>query len=129
MCKASLDKWFSLYIRLRDADDNGYITCYCCGKKVFWKAAQNMHYIPRQHLSLRFSEVNCNAGCVHCNYYMNGNIEQYIIHLKKDHGEDINERLVLAKHQKTKISETEYKTLVAFYKKEVEQLKKQKGLS
>lgn len=126
--KAALDKIFSQFIRLRDSDDNGYITCYCCGKRVFWKEAHNMHYIPRQHLSLRFSEINCNAGCVKCNYFNNGNIEQYLIHLKKDYGEDINERLVVVKHQKTKISETEYKAMIDYYKQEVSKLKKQKGL-
>ena len=26
-----LDKVFSEYIRLRDADENGYVRCYCCG--------------------------------------------------------------------------------------------------
>lgn len=126
--KAALDKVFSQFIRLRDSDDNGYITCYCCSKKVFWKEAHNMHYIPRQHLSLRFSEVNCHAGCVRCNYFNNGNIEQYIIHLKKDFGEDINERLVLAKNQKIKISEAEYKVMITHYKSEVRKLRNQKGL-
>lgn len=126
--KATLDKWFSYFIRFRDSDENGYITCYCCGKKVFWKDANNMHYIPRQHLSLRYSETNCHAGCVKCNHFDNGNIEQYIIHLKKDYGDDINERLVLAKNQKTKISEVEYKTLIAYYKIEVKRLRNEKGL-
>lgn len=35
--KDKLDRIFSEYIRLRDADNNGYIRCISCGKIVFWK--------------------------------------------------------------------------------------------
>ena len=83
MSKAVLDKVFSEYIRLLESDNNGYIRCYCCGKILHWKQSQNMHFIPRQHMGTRFDRINCHAGCVKCNYYDNGNIEEYAIHLKK----------------------------------------------
>ena len=122
--KAKLDRIFSKYIRLRDSDENGYVRCYCCGKVLHWKESQNMHFIPRQHLSLRFSEVNCHAGCIKCNYYNNGNIEEYSIHLKKDFGEDIVEKLTIAKHQSKKISKAEYEFMINHYELEIEKLLK-----
>jgi hypothetical protein len=30
--KKELDKWFSLYIRLREATDEGLVQCFTCGK-------------------------------------------------------------------------------------------------
>jgi hypothetical protein len=112
--KVKLDAVFSIFIRLRDSKD-GYVKCYCCGKILPWKESQNMHFIPRQHLSLRFSEINCHAGCIKCNYYDNGNIEQYTLHLKKEYGDDIVERLVLIKNKPNKISDFEYRAMISHY--------------
>lgn len=126
--KAKLDIVFSIYIRLRDADKNGYVKCYCCGKILHWKESQNMHFIPRQHMSTRFSEVNCHAGCVKCNYYNNGNIEAYALHLKKDFGSDIVERLTIQKAQTSHISTFEYEVLIKLYKEMSDKLRKEKGL-
>lgn len=128
MKKEQLDRIFSTYIRMRDADSNGMVQCYCCGKLLPWKQSQNMHYVPRQHMSLRFNEVNCHAGCVKCNYYDNGNIEEYILHLKKDYGNDIAERLAIAKKQAVKYSSAEFKALADYYKSEIKKLEKEKGL-
>lgn len=124
--KTKLDKVFSEFIRLRDSNKYGYVSCYCCGKILHWKESQNMHFIPRQHMATRFDEVNCHAGCVKCNYYNNGNIEAYTLHLKKDYGDDIVEKLVLKKNIGRKISDFEYEELIKYYKKEVVELKKLK---
>ena len=121
--KAKLDRVFSEFIRLRDSDENGYIRCYCCRKTLHWKESQNMHFIPRQHLALRYSEINCNAGCVKCNYYNNGNIEEYIVHLKKDYGNDIVERLLVAKAKVVKISNVEYELMIKKYSQLVREQK------
>lgn len=121
--KKKLDRVFSEYIRLRDSDKNGYVRCYCCGKVLHWKEAQNMHFIPRQHMALRFSEVNCHVGCIKCNFYNNGNIEAYAVHLKKDYGNDIIERLLIYKSRLTKFSAIEYEVMIKEYQQKVKELK------
>ena len=40
-------KWFSIYIRLRDSDENGYGKCFTCGKIIFWKKGDCGHGIGR----------------------------------------------------------------------------------
>ena len=35
--KKELDKWFSLFIRLRDATDEGLVQCFTCGKVSHYK--------------------------------------------------------------------------------------------
>ena len=119
--KEKLDRVFSEFIRRRDSDKNGFIKCYCCGKILHWKKAQNMHFIPRQHMATRFSETNCHSGCIRCNYYNNGNIEEYAIHLKKDYGENIIEELTLAKHRSVKISEAEYRIFIKYYQEKIKE--------
>lgn len=126
--KEKLDRSFSTYIRLRDSDENGYIRCYCCGKFLPWKESQNMHFIPRQHMGTRFDEVNCHAGCIKCNYYNNGNIEAYTLHLIRDYNDEIIERLTLKKMIGRKFSDFEYKELTKYYNKEADKIKKMKKL-
>ena len=66
--KKELDKWFSLYIRLRDATDEGLVQCFTCGKVSHYKSGmQNGHFQSRKHLSTRWSETNCQVQCVGCN--------------------------------------------------------------
>lgn len=127
--KRKLDEIFSIYIRLRDSNSNGIIMCYCCGKPLPWRKSENMHFIPRQHMSLRFNEVNCHAGCTRCNHYLNGNIEMYTLNLQKEYGEDIVEKLTIARNQTNKMSVFEYQVMINFYKKKVQEELKKKGLS
>jgi hypothetical protein len=35
--KKELDKWFSLYIRLREATDEGLVQCFTCGNVNSYK--------------------------------------------------------------------------------------------
>lgn len=123
-----MDKIFSEYIRLRDADCNGYIRCYCCGYPVNWKLAHNGHFMNRRHLGTRFDERNCHSCCVPCNTYNNGNLEAYEAHLINDYGETIIPILEMLKHTVTKLSEMEIRELEIFYKQKVKELKKEKGL-
>ena len=126
--KRKLDDIFSVYIRLRDADANGIIRCYCCGKPHHWKRSENMHFIPRQHMSLRFSEINCHGGCTYCNHYNNGNIEAYTLHLEKEYGKDIVKQLVIAKNQTCKITAFEYEAMIKIYTDRANELKNKKNI-
>lgn len=123
-----LDKIFSEYVRLRDADTNGYVRCYCCGYPVHWKLAHNGHFMNRRHLGTRFDERNCHGCCVPCNTYNNGNLEAYEAHLINDYGETIMPILEMLKHTITKLSEMEIRELEIFYKQKVRELKRKKSL-
>jgi hypothetical protein len=126
--KHKLDKIFSEYIRLRDANNDGIVRCYCCGKSLPWRESENMHFIPRRHLSLRYSETNCHAGCTGCNCYNYGNIEKYTARLKKEYGEDIIDRLTVIKNVTHAPSDSDYQILIDHYKLEIKKLRKEKGI-
>ena len=86
-----LDAVFSEYIRLRDCDKKGIVTCPLCWTRIFWKYAQNMHYVKRWRLKYRFSEKNCHAGCMRCNVILNWNYTVYTFYMQKKYWYDFTE--------------------------------------
>lgn len=79
-----IDRILSRYVRLRDMESDGKITCYCCGKRVKWEQAHAMHYINRQHLGTRFLLENLRSGCFECNVEKRGNLVVYAEKLNKE---------------------------------------------
>lgn len=61
-----LDEVFSRYIRLRDADEHGYIRCISCGRIHHFNETDCGHFINRSHMATRFDEQNCNGQCRSC---------------------------------------------------------------
>ena len=53
--KKELDKWFSLYIRLREAIEE-QAQCFTCGKVDHYKKLQNGHFQSRRFHSTRWDE-------------------------------------------------------------------------
>lgn len=122
-----LDAVFSQYIRLRDSDENGYVTCYCCGAVEYWTDAQCMHFIPRIHKNTRFSEDNCHGGCSNCNESKRGNLRAYGEHLERDRSGSV-ELLEEQARAPYKYDVPELKGLIAYYAKEINRMKKLKPM-
>lgn len=82
--KIDLDRIISRYIRIRDMEADGKITCYICGKRVKWEKAHAMHFIPRGNLSTRFLLDNLKSGDWDCNVGLNGNLKKYAEKLEEE---------------------------------------------
>ena len=123
-----LDKWFSIYIRLRDSDDRGNIHCCTCSKLGFWKEMDAGHFIPRQNKSTRFEDKNVFGQCRRCNRFYNGSPAEYAQFLSKRFGEGILDELIQLSHQAKKYTQTEINELRDYYKNEAIKLSKEKGL-
>ena len=127
--KAKLDKVFSQYIRLRDMIPGTTIfRCISCGMIYPITQADCGHYINRQHMSTRFSEVNCNAQCRRCNRFDEGNMSGYRKGLVKRYGEQRVVFLEASKNTTRKYSDFEYEALIEHYKKEINRMLKERGL-
>ena len=129
--KTKLDDIFSLYIRLREATDEGLVQCFTCGKVGHYKTGgmQNGHFQSRKHLATRFSEDgNCEVQCIKCNIFDSG--QQYIFSLRLDekYGEGRAQELQYLARTTLKISRVEYEEKISYYKSLVEKLLKDKGL-
>lgn len=121
-----LDGIFSQYIRLRDSDENGYMTCYC-GKKVYYTEADNSHFMPRAHMNTRFSEDNCHGSCRYCNQTLKGNLLVYGTWLEERRAGSV-EALECQAAVLYKYDVSELKGLIAYYAKEVRVMKAKKPL-
>ena len=70
--RKQLDKYFSLYVRLSNADQYGMCTCFTCGAKKHWKEIQAGHFMSRKHTATRWHLDNVKPQCVKCNMYSQG---------------------------------------------------------
>ena len=119
--KEKLDKVFSLYIRLHNSDENGFCTCYTCGKVAHYKEMQNGHFWSRTHLSTRFNEDNCKVQCVGCNIFKKGNYIVYTKKLLKELGEEKFNELEQLKNSTVKISKAEYEEMIKHYTQKIKE--------
>ena len=84
---------FSMYIRLRGADSDGYNQCVTCGVRKHWKELQAGHFIPGRHNAILFDERGCHAQDYHCNVGLKGNPREYDAFMRKTYGEMVIKEL------------------------------------
>tara|TARA_R110000851_G_scaffold162637_1_gene306514 strand:- start:13910 stop:14302 length:393 start_codon:yes stop_codon:yes gene_type:complete len=106
-----LDTVFSQYIRLSNADNNGYCTCITCNKIFFWKEIQAGHFMSRKHYSIRWDERNVKPQCVACNVYRYG--EQY--KYSKKIGDNESQELYNLSNKIVKFTSKELEDLINLY--------------
>jgi len=123
------DKWLSIFIRLRDANEDGICKCVTCESRQLWRSMDCGHFIKRQHIATRFNEKNCHAQCKNCNYFKQGNDANYERFIIETYGIDELNKLKSAEHSTCKIGSFEMKQLEKYYKEKAINLAKQKGLA
>ena len=126
--KKELDKWFSLFIRLREATDEGICQCFTCGKIDHYKKMQCGHFQSRRHLAIRWHEWSCQVQCVKCNMYEQGEQWKFGISLNAKYGEGTSNELGFLAQQNGKKMARELEEDILYYKTIVNNLKKEKGL-
>lgn len=122
------DKYFSLFIRLRDCDDNGLATCCTCGKIKPVKEMDCGHFIKRQHMATRFSEVNCAAQCKRCNAFEQGRDADFERHIINRWGPDKLNLLKASARKVYKRGMFDLDILATYYKQKATELAKEKGI-
>jgi len=126
--KKELDKWFSLYIRLRFATSEGLVQCITCGVVKNYKSMHNSHFQSRRHLATRWNEQNCDVGCIKCNIFNFGEQYKFSVALDSKYGDGTSEKLELLARTIMKVSRIDYEEKITYYKDLVEKIKKDKGI-
>tara|TARA_R110002072_G_scaffold69057_3_gene167621 strand:+ start:382 stop:777 length:396 start_codon:yes stop_codon:yes gene_type:complete len=122
--KKELDKWFSLYIRLRYASVDGIIKCFTCDKVSHYKKGMHAgHFMSRRFLSTRWNEDNVQNQCVKCNIFDSG--QQYAFGKLLDVrvGDGTSEELQELSRTTVKYMRHEYDDMIKFYKEKVNAIK------
>lgn len=123
------DRIFSIFIRLRDCDKDGYIVCPLCWAKIYRKDAQNMHFITRGCWLYRYDEINCHAGCMRCNVILNGNYIEYSLWMIDQYWLEKVQEMKQKSKEVHKIPTYELESIIEYYTARVEELAKEKGIS
>jgi hypothetical protein len=127
--KKELDKWFSLFIRLRDATQEGLVQCFTCGAvKYYKKGIQCGHFQSRSFLATRFDEENCQPQCVGCNMFKQGEQYKFSLYLDAKYGEGKAQELQYLAKSIVKFTRVDYEEKIVYYKDLVNKLKKDKGI-
>ncbi len=121
--KKELDKWFSLFIRLRNASKDGIVECWTCGKTAHYKKMHAGHFMSRKHHATRWNEENVQVQCPKCNLFGQG--EQYTFGKLIDVriGEGKSEELQELSRTTVKYMRHEYEDMIKFYKEKVNAIK------
>ena len=122
-----LDAIFSKYIRLRDSDNQGICKCCTCGEYHDWKRLDNGHFIKRQHMGLRYSEVNCHAQCRKCNWLGQGEDAKYERFIIKKYGQHTLNQILYQKTKTVQFTEFELDEMIKIYTNEVKNLLNEKA--
>lgn len=128
MSDKTLWKVFSTYIRLRDADENGFCVCITSGRRVHWTECDAGHFISARHSSTKYHEKNVNAQSRHDNRFQYGRQYEYGLAIDKKYGAGTAENLLIQSRMLCKRGKFEIETMTEYYKKQVKLLKQQKGL-
>jgi len=122
--KKELDRVFSIYIRLREANEYGMCQCFTCGVVKHYKdGMQNGHFQSRRHHSTRWNEQNCQVQCVKCNMFGQGEQFKFALGLNAMYGEGTAEELEYLARNTVKLSRADYEEKISYYKQEVDKLK------
>ena len=117
-----LDRVFSLYIRLRDADEGGTTQCVTCGAYKYYKDIDAGHFIKRQHGSTRWDERNVHPQCTRCNHFMGGRQDDMSLYILRLYGKDTLLELMQLKYQTRKFTRTELEDLIKHFQEKTEAL-------
>ena len=115
-----LDVVFSQYIRLKEADRHGLVSCYTCGKRGHWKhgGMQAGHFMSRKHYSTRWVEDNVKIQCQSCNIFQQG--QQYLFSVRL--GNKLAEDLYLQSKTIVKFTSDELQSMIDDYSEKVKRL-------
>lgn len=123
--KKKLDDVFSLFIRLRDCDKDGIVTCCTCGARKHYRQVDAGHYITRGDYATRWTPENVAAQCKRCNL-RGGEQHLFAKFIDKTYGVGTADMLQIKRHNTFKLSGVVLEALIEEYQQKVKKLRETK---
>ncbi|MFW9872167.1 MAG: recombination protein NinG [Candidatus Thorarchaeota archaeon] len=73
-------KWFSVYIRLKYSQEDGWVQCVTCKKWFHWRRIQAGHFVGGRKNNVLLNEKVVRPQCFHCNVGLKGNYLEFRKH-------------------------------------------------
>lgn len=125
---AKADKYFSRYIRLKYADDNGMCKCCTSGKRFHWKQIHCGHFQSRRYISTRYDEQNCAPQSPYDNTYKQGEQYKFAKWIDATHGQGTADWLEQKAQQQVKLTAIDLEYIADVYRKKSREIANQKGI-
>lgn len=125
---ASADRWFSRYIRLKYADDNGIVKCVTCHRMFHWKNIDCGHFRKKKKQPTRYKEENCMPQCKQCNRFKGGRDFLFGQAIDAKFGEGTAMDMHLLSKRYCHRKKFDFEALADYYKQKAKELAKGKGI-
>jgi hypothetical protein len=120
--KNSMWKLFSEYVRRKDADEGGTVSCYTCGKLMFWKESHAGHAIPGRHNAVLFDLDIVKPQCPRDNIFLGGRYEIFTTKLIKENGMDWWEEKLANARKVVKHTRADLEQMISDYQEKLRAL-------
>ena len=101
-------EFLQLLVRLKAADEEGYVSCVTCGVTRHYKdSMQGGHFISRKWTATRLLEGNIHPQCSYCNGPLRGNMVAYTLYMIDMYGREFVDELEIRKNQTKKFNRCE----------------------
>jgi hypothetical protein len=121
-------KAFSIWVRLRDADEYGYCVCITSGKRIHWTECDAGHFISRRHMATKYDEQNVHAQNRGDNRFHSGQQYIYARAIDKKYGRGTADKILIRSRQVKKLGKFEIEIMTKHYRELAAKLKKEKNL-
>ena len=111
-------KLCSEYVRKRDADWRGNVTCITCMYKSHWKDMDAGHFIPSRVNGILFDTRGIYAQCKQCNMNGGNPVPYYKIMLRL-HGQDVIDELQKQKDTPKRFTKEELIEIIEDFKEKL----------
>ena len=112
-------KMFSLYIKLRDANEEGTCTCCTCGTRIEFDSpdCQAGHFLTSRSNSVLLDERIVHAQCERCNMWHGGAQGAYLLFMKDKYGltDDQLRDMLINRREVVKFKESDFRDKVIAY--------------
>ena len=108
-------KLFSIFVRQKGMDRNGFNECYTCKTRIHWKKLQAGHFVPRTHNATFIDLMNVKPQCFADNIWKRGASHEFSKRLIEEYGLDKFNALVLKGRTIKKFTVEELNNLIKKY--------------
>lgn len=111
-----------LLVRLKAANDEGYVSCVTCGVTRHYKdRMQGGHFIGRKWTATRLLEENIHPQCAACNGPRKGAPVEYTLYMQDTYGRDYVDELLILKHRTKKWNRFELEDLIKELRRQIKE--------
>lgn len=113
----------SRYVRLREADEGGYVHCYTCRAPIHAiQEAQAGHAIPGRNNAVLLDDSICRPQCYACNCMRGGMHHIFATKLIRENGIEWWEKKLAGAREIVKLSRDDYEKKIAQFKAMLKEL-------